>query len=230
MDKNIHVNHRQRMRKRYRQHGLEGFHDHEVLEILLYHCYPRQDTNLIAHKILREFKTLQSLFDASIEVIMERIGCTENVALLLNLMPAIAKRYLKSKWSEKTILSSPEEAGNYAVDLFAGDDIESFYIFCLGTGHRLNHVALIARGTIDEVPIFTRELVRKVIEHNAVSIILAHNHPSGMIRPSLNDDAVTTKIRDALRLIDVIIVDHIVVATDKYFSYAQRSRRHVDGY
>jgi len=230
MDENIHANHRQRMRKRYKQQGLNSFHDHEVLEILLYYCYPRQDTNKIAHKMLREFKTLQNLFDANVETLMARLGCTENIAVLINLMPAIAKRYLQSKWGDKVTLVNAETAGEYTINLFAGDHIESFYVLCMDTRLRLNHVALIASGTIDEVPIFTRELVRKVLEYHATSVILAHNHPGGTTRPSLSDDAVTTKIRDALELINVPVIDHIIVAGDKYFSYAQRSRRHVEGY
>jgi len=227
---NIHANHRQRMRKRYKEQGLDGFHDHEVLEILLYYCYPRCDTNDIAHKMLNEFKTLQNLFDANIDVLMARLGCTENIAVLLNLMPAIAKRYLRSKWGAKVTLNNPEIAGEYAVSLFIGDQVESFYVLCLDTQRRLNHVSQIAKGTIDEVPVFTREIVRKVIEHQAVSVILTHNHPSGTIKPSLHDNFVTTRVKDALGLIDVPVIDHIVVAEDKYFSYAMRSSGHVSGY
>jgi len=227
---NLHANHRQRMRKRYKAQGLDGFSDHEALEILLYYCYPRCDTNEIAHKMLREFKSLQNLFDANVETLMTRLGCTENIAVLLSLMPAIAKRYMQSKWGDKVVLNTPEIAGAYSISLFVGEQVENFYVLCLDKQLRLNHTSLIAKGTIDEVPIFTRELVRMAIEYQAINIILVHNHPGGTIKPSLGDDSVTTKIRDALALIDVAVTDHIIVAGDQYFSYAQRGRKNVDGY
>lgn len=227
---NIHVNHRQRMRERYRKQGLDGFHDHEVLELLLYYCYPRQDTNEIAHKMLREFKSLHALFDANVETIMTKLACTENIAVLLNLMPAIAKRYMSSRWGDKTTLDTPEIAGSYVINLFVNEHIENFYVLCLDTGLRLNHTCLISKGTLDEVSVFTRELVQVVLENRATAVILTHNHPGGTIKPSLSDNAVTTRIRDALQLIDVSVADHIIVAGDKYFSYAQRNQRHVDGY
>ncbi|MCL2287326.1 MAG: DNA repair protein RadC [Firmicutes bacterium] len=227
---NIHANHRQRMRKRYQEHGIDNFHDHEVLEILLYYCYPRCDTNEIAHKMLKEFKTLQHLFDANVETIMARLGCSENVAVLMSLMPAIAKRYLRSKWGSKVAINEPKTAGEYAIDLFVGEQVETFYVLCLDTQLRINRAAQIAKGTIDEVPVFTRELVRTVLDYHAANVILIHNHPGGSITPSHNDNALTTRVKDALKLINVPVIDHIIVAGDKYFSYAQRSSKHVDGY
>jgi len=228
--KNIHANHRQRMRKRYKENGLDSFHDHEVLEMLLYYCYPRCDTNEIAHRMLSEFKTLQNLFEADVDTLMSRLGCTEKIAVLLNLMPAVAGRYMRSKWGNKVILNTPETAGEFAISLFVGEEVENFYILCMNKQLRLNQVAHIARGTIDEVPIFTRELVKKVLEHQAVNVILTHNHPGGGIQPSLDDNAVTTRIRDALELINVSVIDHIIVAGDKYYSFAKRKHRHVTGY
>ena len=218
------------MRKRYKEHGLDGFHDHEVLEMLLYYCYPRCDTNVIAHKMLDEFKSLQNLFDASVDTIMARLGCSENIAVLISMMPAIAKRYLRSKWGEKTVVDSANTAGEYAINLFVGEHVEIFYALCLDTGLRLNQVVQVAKGTVDEVPVFTRELVRKVLEYHAANVILVHNHPGGITTPSHNDNALTTRVKDALKLIDVPVVDHIIVSGDKYYSYAQRGSRHVDGY
>jgi len=229
-NKNIHANHRQRMRKRYREQGLDSFDDHEVLEVLLYYCYPRCDTNEIAHKILKEFKTLPNLFEANVDTIMARLNCTENIAVLLNLMPAIAKRYLNRKWGDKITLKNPKATGEYSINLFVGEQVECFYVLCLDSGHRVNQTCLISRGTVDEVPVFVRELVRKVLEYQAAKVILVHNHPGGTIKPSLSDNALTTRIRDALQLIDVYVTDHIIVADNKYFSYAQRNSKQVRGY
>jgi len=230
MSENIHANHRQRMRLRYRQSGLDTFHDHEVLELLLYYCYPRQDTNPIAHKILNEFTSLQNLFDANVETIMARLDCTENIAVLLSLMSAVAKRYMQSKWRDKPNLHDPLIAGEYATSLFVDEHVETFYALCLDKQYRLNQPAQIAQGTIDEVPVFVRELVKKALEFHAVYVILVHNHPGGSTVPSHSDNALTSRVRDALALVDIPVTDHIIVAGDKFYSYAQRSRRHVEGY
>jgi len=231
MKENVHVNHRERMRKRYKQHGIDNFHDHEVLEMLLYYCYPRCDTNEIAHKMLGEFKTLQNLFESDIDVIKSRLGCTDNIAFLLNYIPEIAKRYWRSKWGDKLTIDNPDIASEYAASLFlGGDQVESFYLISLDAGLRLNNVSLIARGTTDEVVVFTREVARKAIEHRAVSVILTHNHPGGTIAPSIADNNLTSKIKDALNMLDIMVLDHIVVAEDKYFSYAMRGSKFVDGY
>ena len=229
-NKNIHANHRQRMRERYRKTGPDGFHDHEILELLLYYCYPRCDTNKIAHKMIDEFKSLGNLFEASVETLMKRLGCTENIAILLNLMPAIAKRYMQDKWGEKVVLNNPSDAGNYAISLFLGEQVEVFYVLCLDIQRRLTHMSLIAKGTIDEVPVFVRDVVRSALDFNAIGVILAHNHPGGSTTPSNSDLDVTTRARDALATIDVPVLDHIIVANDKFFSFAQKSRKHVDGY
>jgi len=229
-EKNLHIDHRKRMRERYRDHGLENFHDHEVLEMLLYYCYPRCDTNKIAHKMINEFQSLPNLFDADIETLMARLGCTEKIAMLINLMPAIAKRYLNKKWGKKVTISDSQIAGEYAISLFVGEQVESFYVLCLNSQLQLNQAVLIAKGTIDEVPIFTRELVRAALQYQSANVILAHNHPGGVMVPSHEDNVVTTRVKEALALIDVAVIDHIIVAGDKYFSYAQRYHRHVVGY
>lgn len=229
---NVHVNHRQRMRKKFKAHGLDVFHDHEILEMLLYYCYPRCDTNPIAHKMLREFSTLHNLFDASVDALMSRLGCTENVAVMINLMGSTAKRYLQSKWDDKIPMDSPEVVGEYAVNLFAGDTVEAFYIICLDTQLRHQHTALIAKGTINAVSIMPRELIRVVLEHQAANVILAHNHPSGgdNISPSHSDHLLTNTIKNSLAIIEVPLIDHVIACGGKYYSYAQHRKRHVDGY
>ena len=229
-DNNVHANHRQRMKKRYKDHGADNFHDHELLEMMLYYCYPRCDTNPIAHKMLKEFGSLQNLFDASPETLAKRLNCSENIAVFVSLIPAIAKRYLGSKWGAKEILNSHELAGEYAISLFIGQQVEAFYVLCLDKKFRLIKCTKIASGTIDEVPIFIRELVHHVLQHNAAHVIFAHNHPGGTINPSLDDNVVTTRARESLTLINVPVTDHIIVAGDKYFSYAHRSPNHVDGF
>jgi len=229
MDKHPHGGHRDRFRARYISGGLEGFHDHEVLELLLYYCYPRGDTNPRAHMMLGEFGSLHNLFEADVETLMERLNCTENVAVLLNLIPALANRYFRSKWSRKVTLNSVKAAGDFAIDLFVGHTVERFYVLSLDSQGRLINTTLISKGTVDEAAVYPREVIRVAIQDKVTSVILTHNHPGGYLRPSQADLDVTRQIVEGLQYIGVNVLDHIVVAGDTYYSFAARGQ-FVKGY
>jgi DNA repair protein RadC len=229
MEDNIHKNHRARIRKRYRAQGLDGFADHEVLEILLYYCYPQRNTNDIAHRMLTKFGSLHSLFEADIETLMARLECTENIALLLNLVPALANRYFRSKWNRTVVFDGEKVAGEYAISLFVGLTSERFYLLSVDARNRLNNVTLISQGTLDESAIYPREVVKAAIQSQASAVILAHNHPGGSLKPSRADLEVTRHITDGLDFIGIKVLDHIIVTGDTYYSFAAR-RQHVRGY
>jgi len=224
-----HEGHRERMRTRYRAGDLDGFADHEVLEMLLYYCYPRGDTNQRAHGMLKQFGSLHNLFEADVETLMERLKCSENVAVLLNLIPALANRYYRGKRSRKFKLDSEHAAGEYAMDLFIGQTVERFYVFCLDSRFRLKNIALISEGTVDETAVYPREVARVAIQDKVAHVILAHNHPGGSLRPSLADADITRRISEGLAYLGVKVVDHIIVAGDTYYSFAARGQS-VSGY
>jgi DNA repair protein RadC len=229
MNKGIHTGHRVRLRSRYREEGLETFRDHEVLELLLFYCYPQRNTNDIAHKMLREFGSLHNLFEADVPTLMTRLGCSENIAVLLNLMPAIANRYFRSRWSKNVLLDNAKTAGEYAISLFVGLTTERFYLISVDACNKLNNATLISQGTLDESAIYPREVVKAAIQSQASSVILTHNHPGGTLRPSRGDLEVTRHIAEGLEFINVTVMDHIIVAGDKYYSFAAR-KQHVAGY
>lgn len=221
MDKKIHQGHRQRVKNRYLSQGLDGFEDHQVLEMLLFYCIPMKDTNELAHKMIREFGTLAGLFEADPADISRRCGVTENTSILVSLIPSLARRYLNGKWGDKPVLNASTKAGEYAVSLFAGRTYEAFFIICLDTQNRVNYSALVHEGTINEAPVYPRLIVEAVLRHQANSIILAHNHPGGSIQPSKADIEVTKRIASALEPISVKVVDHIIVAGEKYYSFRE---------
>jgi len=229
MEKHPHQGHRDRMRARYQANGLEGFHDHEVLELLLYYCYPRGDTNPKAHKMLAEFGSLHNLFEADINTLTQRLGCSENIALLLNLIPALSNRYFRSKWNRKVVLNSSKAAGEYAIDLCVGHTVEQFYVLSLDNRQRLINTTLISKGTVDEAAVYPREVIRVAIQNKVTGVILTHNHPGGSMRPSKADLEVTRQIVDGLQFVGVSVLDHIVVAGDTYYSFAARGQL-VEGY
>ena len=225
MSINIHANHRSRVRKRYIETGLDGFADHEVLELLLYYCYPRRDTNEIAHQMINEYGSLHNLFEADAKDIMNRCGKTENIAVLISLIPKVANLYFRSKWKrDVVVMDNIRIVSQYTIPLFIGRKNEAFYSFNLDTGNKLNHVSLIAEGTLDETPVYPREIVSEALKHQATSVILAHNHPGGNVRPSRRDVEATRKICEGLGFLSIKVIDHIIVAGDKYYSFASNDQ------
>ena len=221
-DKQLHTGHRERVRKRFLKSGLNGFEDHQVLEFLLFYCYPRCDTNEIAHRMINEFGTLANLFEADALEIARRCNVTENVAVCVALVPALARHYFLSKWSPKSLIDSSQKAGRLAIALCTGATVECFYIICLDKQRRLIYPAKLFEGTLAETPIYPREVVSTVLKYHAATVILAHNHPSGMLTPSRSDIEATKKLIAALKTVGVDIIDHIVVAGDQYFSFAEK--------
>jgi len=218
---NLHQGHRARVKKAYIQHGIDHFEDHQVLELLLFYCYPRKDTKIIARQLINAFGSLHNLMEANPKDIMEKCGVSENVAVLISLTPHLAQRYLKSRWKEKTILNNAEKVGNYAKSIFVGKKYECFYLICLNTQHGLLGSEMVHEGTIDSVAIFPRNLVEICLRYNATYAILAHNHPGGSLIPSKEDVKVTEDIKKALKLIDIEVLDHIIVAGEEYFSFSK---------
>jgi len=223
MEKKIHDGHRQRVKTRFLTEGLDAFEDHQVLEMLLFFCIPMKDTNELAHKMIHEFGTLAGLFEADPEDISKRCGVSENTAILVSLIPSLARRYFKGKWVDKPVLNSSPKAGEYAVSLFAGRKYEVFFVICLDSQNRVNYAALLHEGTLNEVSVYPRLVVEMVLRHQANSVILAHNHPGGSLNPSNDDIELTKKIKATLEPISVKVVDHIIVAGDKYMSFKERN-------
>lgn len=230
MSKNLHENHRSRVRERFMKNGLEGFADHEVLELLLYYCYPRRDTNEIAHRLINVYGSLYKLLEADTHDIINRCEVTQNVAVLISMIPKIANLYFRSKWTRDAVrIDDLKIAGKYALSLFVGRTNEAFYALLLDAGYKLNNISLIAEGTLDETPVYPREIVSEALKHQAAAIILMHNHPGGTIKPSHRDMEATRRICEGLKFLSIKVIDHIIVAGDKYYSFAAQDQ-FVDGY
>ncbi len=220
----MHEGHRNRLRTRVLKEGIDSFEPHQVLELLLFYSIPRKDTNELAHKLLDEFGSLPGVFEADPKDLCKVSGIGENTALLLSLIPQLARRYSKDKWGEKPEISSSTKAGQYAVSLFAGRTYEAFYIICLDAQNRVNFSDLVHEGTINEAPVYPRILVEIALRHKANSVILAHNHPGGSLNPSRADIEATNNIRNALEAISIKVIDHIIVCGEKYYSFAENGR------
>lgn len=215
---NIHAGHRERIRQRFREQGLAGFAEHEVLELLLTFAISRKDVNPLAHELLAQFGSLAAVLEADESELMRIKGVGENTASLIALMPELFGVYRRSAMGDRPRVTNPAEAKAYCQSLFFGAHEEMVYVLCLDQGGRVIHPALLRRGTVNEVPIYPRDVVEMVIRYRAHAVMITHNHPSGMCRPSQADIHTTMQISIALEAIGVPMIDHLILSGDEVYS------------
>lgn len=219
---NLHEGHRARLRRRFQTEGLDGFEDHQLLELLLFYAIPRRDTNEIAHLLLRRYGSLASVLEADPADLACTEGIGEGAATLLSLVPSLTRRYFTDRTRQpRHQLQTTERAAEFLVPFMAGRTEEVFFVVCLDTQCRVIVPALVSEGSIDKAHIEPRQVVEAVIRHKAHSVILAHNHPVGTPRPSTADHRATKIIVDALGAIGVKVRDHIIIAGGEWFSFVR---------
>lgn len=218
---NIHQGHREKMRQRFLKSGLEGFADHEALELLLYYAIPRRDTNPIAHRLIERYGSLLAVLTAPVEDLRKVEGVGESAAVLLKVAGQIGTRARLAEAEQKRPLSSVETVGAYLLERFAGETHEVVYQLCLDRKCKLLACKRLGEGGIASSGLDIRKLMENAILTSASTVILAHNHPSGVALPSDDDCAATEAARRALDTIGVTLADHIIVADDDFVSMAQ---------
>ena len=224
----IHDGHRQRLKQRFLQQGLDGFTDIQALELLLFYAIPRRDTNPIAHALLDKFGSLRQVLDAPVARLMEVEFITENVAVLLKLAPAMLRYYQVDKIQEEMPLVTIEACGDYLKHFFLGRKNETVFMLCLDAKCKVLSCREVGEGSVNSANVPIRRVVEIALAEGASTVILAHNHPSGIAIPSGEDIATTRRLAAALSTVDVILADHIVVADDDYVSMAQSGIRFDD--
>lgn len=217
---NIHDGHRERMKNRFLEHGLEGFEDHNVLELLLFYALPRQDVNPLAHRLVEKFGSLSAVFDAPVDELKSTPGIGENTAVFIKLLPQVARRYMMSRSSIEDIIDSSKKAGDYLVPRFYAERDEVVYMICLDAKCKVLNCKLLFRGSVNAAGVSIRKIVETALSYNSTSVILAHNHTSGIALPSREDMDTTRRVAAALAAVDITLFDHIVVADDDFVSLA----------
>ena len=215
----LHDGHRQRKKAQFLQQGLDGFADHEVLELLLYYAIPRRDTNELAHRLLQTFGSLRSVLSASPEELQKVEGVGENVAVFLTLLPALESRMRQDIFRDR-ILNSVESAGAFFLYLLASERREVLYQVNLDVKGKLLNYRRLSSGTAAMTPVSVREVMENALHADASRVLLGHNHPSGVALPSEEDRQVTLQIQQALATLDIVLSDHIVVADGDFVSMA----------
>lgn len=224
--KNVHAGHRQRLRKRFIENGLDSFEDHNVLELLLFYAIPNRDVNGLAHDLINEFGSLTAVFDASYEDLCKVKGISEYSASLIKLFPALARRYEQGKVSANNVIyDSPEKIAEYMSGVYLGVNREEMYMLCLDSACRLLKCIKLGTGEIDEVSVSYRSIAKQALSTNSANIIVVHNHVSGIVAPSTQDIVFTSSLINAMSGVGIRISDHIIMGNGKeYFSmrYSQK--------
>lgn len=215
--KNVHEGHRERMRNKYVNKGIEVFEQHEILEMLLFYAIPRKNTNDIAHRLLEACGSLSAVFDAPIDILMQQ-GLSYNAAVLLHMIPDLSRAYQSDKFDNEEKIITDENIGKKMVHLFAGKNEECVYAFFLDAKGKEKYSGIISKGDASSAPLFSKDIVSIAARCKAVTVIIAHNHPSGVAFPSRADLEATADIADALDTIGIHLADHIIVAYRDYIS------------
>jgi len=213
---------RARMRERYlKDIKLESFAEQEALELLLSYCTRQTDTNELASKMLNVYGSLANLLDTHPIDIASRCHVSDNVSVLISMIPQLARLYNQSKWENKVRLASSYTAGKYLVELFSDRNTEAIYLLCLDAQRRLINAALVSEGTVEEAPVYIRNIIETALLHRSVSVALSHNHPGGSQSASGADIESTRQVIRAFELLDIAVLDHIIVSGANYYSFAQ---------
>lgn len=214
--------HRRRLRERFLAGGLDAFHDHEVLELLLTFAIPRRDVKPAAKALLDHFHSLSAVLDAAPEALRQVSGIGVHAAVLLALIPRLLERYHKDRWRAVKTLSSTQEAVRYLMGHFEAERIEVFCLLALNSQNGLIAMERLQEGTVNRTAVFPRLVVEAALKHRATAVIFAHNHPSGDPLPSAADRQMTRKLRRLLQELDIAVHDHIILAGTQYYSFAER--------
>jgi DNA repair protein RadC len=209
------------MKERFSQEGMDHFSEFEALEILLYYAIPRKDTNPIAHGLINHFGSLAQVLDASVEELEQVSGISHNVAVLLKLVTEMGRLYMVKRAEDTKILKTITDCGEYLKSYFFGRVNETVYLLCLDAKCKVIGCRKVGEGSVNSANVPIRRIVEMALEANATSVVLAHNHPSGLALPSGDDVQTTCRLAMALNAVEIELVDHIIVADEDYVSLAQ---------
>ena len=214
----IHKEHRQRVKQRFLGEGLDHFDEVHALELLLFYGIPQGDVNPLAHRLLDHFGNLHQVLEAPPEQLMAVAGVREHTAVLLGLVKGISQKYLIDYKDKPVQLMTRKECGAYLLDRFVGRRDETVMLLCLDAKRAPLACRIISEGSVNTAEVSVRKAVEAALAVNATTVVLAHNHPSGIALPSMEDIVTTRRMAMALDGVGIMLEDHIVVAGRDYVS------------
>ncbi len=218
---NIHREHRKRLREKFRNVGIDGFAEHELIELLLFYSIPVMNTNDLAHELKKEFGGLVNILDADEDHLTSIKGMGENTVTLIKFIRECIHKYVNEVNNISNVRLTPANINTYIKSLFFGHTREMLYAVLLDHDCIVKKVRKISVGTVNATPLYPREIVKFAVNEHYPYMILAHNHPTGDPLPSEADLKITKSTELALNFIGVRLVDHVIVSGDTVTSIAK---------
>ena len=222
---NEHAGHRARLRESFIEKGIEGLADHQVLELLLTYALPRVDVNPLAHRLLDRFGSLTEVLSARPDQLQQVQGVGESAAVFLSLLGQVDRRMLLQRYSgrdRRTVLGTPSSLGGYMLALSQQDRYETLRLVCLTKKYELIYEGVISSGSLTEVLADPRPILETALVHKACYIALSHNHPSGDLTPSREDEAAAARIETAAKAVGIGVVDQFILGRAAAYSLCTR--------
>jgi len=217
--KNIHNGRRSRIKSKFLKYGIESFEPHEILELLLYYAIPRKDTNIIAHRLLEKFGSFSKVFEASEKSLLEIKDIGQQAVILIKIIPGITGKYLEDKYSMKGKIIDIKMAGEIFLPKFAEKNEENLALMLLDVKNKVLFCDIINKGSLNSVEICIKKIIELAVNYNSRYAVISHNHPNGNFLPSKSDLNITIELKEALKLVNVNLIDHVIVSDNNYFSF-----------
>jgi DNA repair protein RadC len=215
-----HAGHRKRLREKFLKSGLSGFHDYEIVELLLSLGTPRRDCKPAAKEAIKKFQTLRGVLEAPADELQQIAGIGPHSAFGIKLVQEVAREFLRSKIMEKPFYRSSQEVFDYLYHAMRGQKKEVFKVMYLTTQNQIIDTVDLSEGTVNSSVVSPREVVEGAIKHNAAALIFVHNHPSGATDPSSSDKNLTRELVYAGRIMQIKVLDHIIIGDNRHYSFA----------
>jgi DNA repair protein RadC len=216
------IGHRGRLKEKFLRNGFEGFLDYEVIELLLILGTPRKDCKQIAKNIVSKYKSVSKALNSSIDELTKIPGIGENNSIAFKVFQELQKLHAKESIQEVSQLSSPPKIFDYLRHRIGSKKQEYFTVLCLDIRNKLI-VEESTIGTLSASLVHPREVFKIAIQNSSSSIVVAHNHPSGDVEPSEADISTTKRLVDAGKLLGISIIDHLIISTDRYYSFKENN-------
>lgn len=218
--------HRTRLKNRYDVGGLDGFSDHEVLELLLFYAMPRKDTKAVAKLLLASFGSIEAVFAAKRENILEIPGIGEQTARFLHVIRDVSGHILRKKIFETGIvISNASDLINYLGAAMANLSEEQFKVIFVDNANKVLKEETLSYGTEDQTSVYPRQVMKKALAYHATGILVVHNHPTGRITPSNADKEITKALKGAAAALEIRFLDHLILGREGkgYFSFRENN-------
>ncbi len=213
------ADHRQRLRERFMAGGAVAIPDYEMLELVLFRSIPRKDVKPLARALLDQFGDFNRVISAPVERLGKVTGVGQAVIVDLKVLEAAAHRLARSKVMKRRVISSWAAILDYCHTTMAHRETEQFRVLYLDRKNTLIADEEQARGTVDHVPVYPREVAKRALELNASALILVHNHPSGDPTPSQSDIDMTRRVQDACNALGLTLHDHLIIGKSQELSF-----------